>query len=40
MILLTVPIFRPNIAGLDFGLNAEELKLWFGIISRAWSKWD
>ncbi len=33
MILLTVPIFWPIIAGLDFGLEAEELKLWFGIIT-------
>tara|TARA_B100000315_G_C14594823_1_gene598257 strand:- start:1234 stop:2559 length:1326 start_codon:yes stop_codon:yes gene_type:complete len=33
MILLTVPIFWPIIAGLDFGLGPEELKLWFGIIS-------
>ena len=33
MILLTVPIFWPIIAGLDFGLEGEELKLWFGIIS-------
>lgn len=33
MILLTVPIFWPIIAGLDFGLEGEELKLWFGIIT-------
>ena len=33
MILLTVPIFWPIIAGLDFGLGPEETKLWFGIIS-------
>jgi len=33
MILLTVPIFWPIIAGSDFGLEAEDLKLWFGIIS-------
>ena len=33
MILLTVPIFWPIIAGLEFGLGAEDLKLWFGIIS-------
>ena len=33
MILLTVPIFWPIVAGLDFGLGAEDLKLWFGIIS-------
>ena len=33
MILLTVPIFWPIIAGLDFGLGPEETKLWFGIIT-------
>ena len=33
MILLTVPIFWPIVAGLDFGLGPEELKLWFGIIT-------
>jgi C4-dicarboxylate transporter DctM subunit len=33
MILLTVPIFWPIVAGLDFGLEGEDLKLWFGIIS-------
>jgi len=35
MILLTVPIFWPIIAGLDFGFGfeGEDLKLWFGIIS-------
>jgi len=33
MILLTVPIFWPIIAGLDFGLQSEDLKLWFGILS-------
>jgi C4-dicarboxylate transporter, DctM subunit len=33
MILLTVPIFWPIIAGLDFGLQGDDLKLWFGIIS-------
>lgn len=33
MILLTVPIFWPIIAGLDFGLGPDETKLWFGIIS-------
>ena len=34
MILLTVPIFWPIIAGLDFGLGADDLKLWFGIITQ------
>ena len=33
MILLTVPIFWPIIAALDFGLQPEDLKLWFGIIT-------
>ena len=33
MILLTVPIFWPIVAGLEFPLQGEELKLWFGIIS-------
>ena len=33
MILLTVPIFWPIIAVLDFGLQPEDLKLWFGIIA-------
>lgn len=33
MIFLTVPIFWPIIAGLDFGLSPEETKLWFGIVT-------
>ncbi len=33
MILLTVPIFWPIIAGLELTLQGEELKLWFGIVS-------
>lgn len=33
MILLTVPIFWPIVAGLDFGLGEEDLKMWFGIIA-------
>ncbi len=33
MILLTVPILWPIIAVLDFGLQPEDLKLWFGIIT-------
>ncbi|MDA1088773.1 MAG: TRAP transporter large permease [Proteobacteria bacterium] len=32
MILLTVPVFWPIIAGLDFGLPEDDLKMWFGII--------
>jgi tripartite ATP-independent transporter DctM subunit len=33
MIFLTVPIFWPIIAGLDFGMSPDETKLWFGIIT-------
>jgi tripartite ATP-independent transporter DctM subunit len=33
MILITIPIFWPIIAGLDFGLDSEDVKLWFGIIT-------
>ena len=33
MILLTVPIFWPIVAGLDFGMAPDDQKLWFGIIS-------
>jgi len=33
MILITVPIFWPIIAALDYGLGPDELKLWFGIIT-------
>jgi tripartite ATP-independent transporter DctM subunit len=33
MILLTVPIFWPIIAGLDFGMPEADLKMWFGIIA-------
>ncbi|SFR10959.1 TRAP transporter large permease [Poseidonocella sedimentorum] len=33
MILLTVPIFLPIIAVLDFGLTPEQTAIWFGIIA-------
>ncbi len=33
MILLTMPVFWPIIAGLDFGLDGEETKIWFGVIA-------
>jgi C4-dicarboxylate transporter DctM subunit len=33
MILLTVPIFWPILMGLDFAMDPEELKIWFGIIA-------
>lgn len=32
MILLTVPIFFPIMAGLDFGMQPEEFALWFGVL--------
>ena len=32
MILLTIPIFFPIISQLDFGMTAEEVAIWFGII--------
>ena len=33
MILLAMPFFWPVIDGLDFGLDPEELKIWFGILA-------
>ncbi|WP_116082036.1 TRAP transporter large permease [Tropicimonas sp. IMCC34011] len=33
MILLTVPVFLPVIEGLDFGLQAGEAAIWFGILA-------
>jgi C4-dicarboxylate transporter, DctM subunit len=32
MILLTLPVFFPIVAALDFGLNPEETAIWFGIL--------
>lgn len=32
MVILAIPFFWPVVAGLDFGLGPEELKIWFGII--------
>jgi C4-dicarboxylate transporter DctM subunit len=32
MIFLTVPVFWPVVAGLDFGLPPADLQIWFGII--------
>ncbi len=32
MILLTIPIFFPMIMGLDFGMPAESVALWFGVM--------
>jgi tripartite ATP-independent transporter DctM subunit len=33
MILITIPIFWPIVAALDFGMPADDVKLWFGIIT-------
>ena len=32
MILLTIPIFYPVISVMDFGMSAEHLAIWFGIL--------
>ena len=32
MLLLTIPIFFPVVMGLDFGMPAESVALWFGIV--------
>ncbi len=32
MLLLTLPVFFPIIAGLDFGFPADEVAIWFGIL--------
>jgi len=33
MILLTVPIFWSIIIGLDFGMDTDDVRIWFGVIS-------
>jgi tripartite ATP-independent transporter DctM subunit len=33
MIILATPFFWPVIAGLDYGLSLDDLKLWYGIIT-------
>jgi len=33
MILLAIPFFWPVIAGLDFGMSPDDLKIWFGILA-------
>jgi len=33
MILLAIPFFWPVIAGMDFGMNLNDLKVWFGILA-------
>ncbi|MCC6201863.1 MAG: TRAP transporter large permease [Gammaproteobacteria bacterium] len=35
MIFLTIPIFWPIIAGLDFGMPVDDVRIWFGIIALA-----
>ena len=32
MILLTLPVFFPIVAALDFGLPPDEVGIWFGIL--------
>lgn len=32
MVILTIPFFWPVVAGLDFGLDPHDAKIWFGII--------
>jgi len=32
MVLLTLPVFFPVVSALDFGLPAEEVAIWFGIL--------
>ena len=33
MILLTIPIFWPILEEMDFGMNPEDVKVWFGIVA-------
>ncbi|AXS40381.1 TRAP transporter large permease [Breoghania sp. L-A4] len=33
MILLAIPFFWPVLIGLDFGMDEESLKIWFGVIA-------
>jgi len=33
MILLTIPVFFPIVAGLDLGMGGEEAAIWFGILT-------
>ena len=32
MVILAIPFFWPVVAGLDYGMNPDELKMWFGVI--------
>lgn len=33
MILLAIPFFWPVVSGMDFGMDEESLKIWFGIVA-------
>jgi C4-dicarboxylate transporter, DctM subunit len=33
MIILAIPFFWPMLAGVDFGMTTDDLKVWFGIIA-------
>jgi TRAP-type C4-dicarboxylate transport system permease large subunit len=33
MILISIPIFWPIVAALEFGMSPDDLKIWFGIIT-------
>jgi tripartite ATP-independent transporter DctM subunit len=33
MIILAIPFFWPMVAGLDYGMPVDDLKIWFGIIA-------
>ena len=33
MILLTIPIFWPILEAMDFGMNPDDVKVWFGIVA-------
>ena len=32
MVILAIPFFWPTVAGLDFGMPPDDVKMWFGII--------
>jgi tripartite ATP-independent transporter DctM subunit len=33
MVILAIPFFWPVVSGLDYGMSADDLKIWFGIIA-------
>ena len=33
MIILATPFFWPVVLGLDYGMSADDLKIWYGIIT-------